>query len=285
MSDPEIEFSSVRIAPPVEQMALRAATRRALSEDVDALRSALIYANLEVWLDPRLPLLLLGNPGMSPERVLSEAAFRAGRKIARGFHLVNRTPVRGKDDYTCLKAWLKVWWERYATAEGARLARWPWDCSFAALDPNRGFLVMDQRLMRSALFGEQVRELVSITLSALAPLVGRKQGSNQNYDLHKEAQRLTEFYYLADARFSDLTAYGRLVQSGAPFASLVGWQQENLFTELRATLERHGIVWSDEAVAHRLKEPHTHCPLLQYFPEQDVVPYAAYFDMEHRLPW
>jgi len=285
MSGPEIEFSSLRIAPPVEQIALRAATRKALSGDVDALRTALVYANLEVWLDSRLPLLLLGNPGMSSERVLSEAAFQAARKIARGLHLVNRTPVRGEDDYTCLKGWLKVWWEKYATAEGARLARWPWDSSFAALDPNRGFLVMNQRLTRSALFGEQVRELVAITLSALTPLEGRKQGANQNYDLHKEAQRLTEFYYLANARFSDLMAYGRLVQSGVPFASLVGWQQESLFQELRATLGQHGVVWSDEAVAHHLKAPHKECPLLQYFPEQDVVPYAAYFDMEHRLPW
>lgn len=282
---PEFEFSTPPPLPTQEWLRRRGLMQAALAGDALALLSCVAGAYLDLWLDPRLPLFLLGYPAQS-NSVVANSAYRAGLRVAKGLHLTHRTPLNDVDDYTCLRQWLIRWWEEVDSPEAIRRALWPWEDTFATEDPERGFMVLNHSLVHSQAFADQVCTLVGLTLEALEPLAGKKVGANKNYDLHGKAQQLSEFYEWANQSHRSIPDFGRLVSStDIPFAKEVGWHQSNWADNLQSTLNSNGLDWPWAHIAKQLKAKSPVCPLLKYLPKESRVPHAAYFDIEPVPIW
>lgn len=292
MTSETLEFESYATATYTEaaEFALRqrAQCQAALSGDWESLGTALAQGALDVWLDRRLPLLLLANPTPTSNHSMGSGAFFAGLKVARGLHLVDRQLLSSEDDYHCLKLWLQRWWEGHLSLAQVRRAIWPWDSGFAVHDSNRGFTILDQALVRSDRFAEQICVLADLTLKALEPLADHKEDDSHDKSIYEEAQELLKLKAWAQDPDRNLMEYGRLVTSGAPLFHEVGWAYSAWAPTLLSIL--HGKLGVEGgpylgAIRDEMKAPYPKCPLLRYLPSEDRVPHEAYFEMEPVRAW
>jgi hypothetical protein len=238
--------------------------------------------DLELWLDPALPLLSLARPEVYTSNLRSGAVY-AGVNLARGAHIYSRELVRGEDDFALLTSTLQTLWDGGTLGlMDVTSAMFPWTEPFTT---DEGQLQPDfcdsWEVAAAKADSEQFRTYTQFVFS----LQGMLGISNQQMWGLLSSDGSKSIY-------ADLRAWSEDPQ--APPWSSVFLQplRENSYGELtdcthRYLCDRLGLVahlaqhspdpsQAPARVAAELRRRYPTIPLLQYFPTTGTLPYAQY---------
>lgn len=254
--------------------------------------------DLDVWLDPVLPMYAMARPDLY-QSALYEGAIAAGMKVARGEHLNEpRLLVRTEDSYAFLREYLQYRWERalrdplpndYCSQvyEKALYAIYPWEMPYTEendryLTPAAGAALVTD----SWEFLQYTRDMLRLLRKLGVPFVGKipRRGTKEGIEAPKLLEELAEWAKLplsAAHRWSHVFQ-DRVIKERHPlirnyFSFTCGLVEYAYGNEGVGDAQYRSVVAEELAL---FEKRYPTCPLLAYLPERDRYTYDEYAEVE-----